>query len=302
MVSGSMLAQKAKQFDDGPVRRRRARRKAGGGAVRRKSAMLRDPRRAGRPGRRGPCGRDLPRRLPARPGARRRAGVAAGPVAEVERAFLADPIRSKAMGFYTWSPALVDIFRQDRMLQTELKDAEGIERLARALIAEPKALATYDAYLTLVDRLTNPGAGWPTSARRCAPSNRARPAPSPGAAWPSSPASRSHESDLVLKLYGGRPIPEGFSLVDEMIRRIRSGDLDLKPTDRSGWYDYQTWALEPLVVPEKMPEAARLKLAESYRKGLLDLFRGGPRPDPRDARQAVVPARAGARWRWGGRA
>lgn len=59
-----------------------------------------------------------------------------------------------------------------------------------------------------------------------------------------------------------------------MIRRIRAGSLDLAPTARSGWYDHQTWALEPLVVPERMPEASRLRLGESYRKALLDLFRG----------------------------
>ena len=59
-----------------------------------------------------------------------------------------------------------------------------------------------------------------------------------------------------------------------MIRRIRLGQIELKPTGRSGWYDYQTWALEPLVVPEAMPESARLKLNDDYRKQLLELFKG----------------------------
>ena len=137
-------------------------------------------------------------------------------------------------------------------------------------------MATYDAYLTLVDRLTNPSAGAATLRGHSAASRtRPNPPPSPGRGLGARPGVLLAPGlDLILKLYGDRPIPEGFSLVDEMVRRIRSGAIDLKPTGRSGWYDYQTWALEPLVVPEKMPEASRLRLAESYRKALLDLFKG----------------------------
>jgi len=59
-----------------------------------------------------------------------------------------------------------------------------------------------------------------------------------------------------------------------MIRRIRSRELNLEPGAESGWYDYQTWALEALVIPERMPEGDRLYLDEGYRKLLLDLFKG----------------------------
>ena len=77
---------------------------------------------------------------------------------------------------------------------------------------------------------------------------------------------------------GGPPgqeswIPDGFELADEMVRRIQAGTLDLTPRPDSGWYDYQTWALEPLVAPERMPEAAHLKLDESYKKELVKLFK-----------------------------
>jgi hypothetical protein len=88
------------------------------------------------------------------------------------------------------------------------------------------------------------------------------------------PPSRAHETDLVMRLYGDKPIPDGFSLVDEMIRRIRDDRIDLRPKPQSGWYDYQTWALEPLVVPDRMPEAKHLELQESYRKQLTELFKG----------------------------
>jgi hypothetical protein len=88
------------------------------------------------------------------------------------------------------------------------------------------------------------------------------------------PASRSHELVLVERLFGDRPIPDGFDLMTELIRCVRSGEISLEPTAESGWYDHQTWSLEPLVVPNRMPEAARVNLGERYRKHLEDLFRG----------------------------
>ena len=57
--------------------------------------------------------------------------------------FDADALRSKPIGFYTWSGALSAIFRQDRMLQTELKGEAGIAALARAIHADKSARATY---------------------------------------------------------------------------------------------------------------------------------------------------------------
>jgi hypothetical protein len=58
-----------------------------------------------------------------------------------------------------------------------------------------------------------------------------------------------------------------------MIRGIRSRTIDLTPTAASGWYDYQTWALEPFVIPTRMPESARLEMDASYRKHLLENFK-----------------------------
>jgi hypothetical protein len=278
LVSASMLAQKAKQFDDGLYAAVELAAQHGAGSFAGKEALLRDVAArlisvtdaqdesnaatvllaACRIGK-------LPVQIPA---------ALEGVVALEEKAFLADPLRSKPLGFYTWSVALSDIYRQDRMLQTELKDAGGILRLAAAITADPGSKATYEAYLTLNDRLTNPHGSLDglRGALRAIEAGRSSDIPRRGMAV--FPASRSHEADLVMKLYGGMPIPEGFSLVDEMIRRIRSGQLDLKPTEASGWYDYQTWALEPLVIPERMPEAKRLKLNDAYQKQLLELFKG----------------------------
>ena len=53
----------------------------------------------------------------------------------------------------------------------------------------------------------------------------------------------------MKQLYGNRPIPEGFDLADEMIRRIRDGSLKLAPTETSGWYDHVNWTLDPWWFP-----------------------------------------------------
>jgi hypothetical protein len=87
------------------------------------------------------------------------------------------------------------------------------------------------------------------------------------------PPSRAHETELIKKLYGDQPIPEGFDLGDEMVKRLRAGTLDLNPNPASGWYDHQTYALQALAVLEGMPEGKHLTLNESYREELVGLFK-----------------------------
>lgn len=173
--------------------------------------------------------------------------------------FLGDELLSKPLGFYTWTPELSAIFRQDRLLQQPL-DPGPADGLARALEQTPGASEAYDACLRLNARLTNPpkklglrGAG-------------KRP--------PFFPPSRSHEVTLFERLYEDQPIPEGFDLMRELIRRVRSGAIRLMPGEQAGWYDHQTWSLEPLLLPDRRPEAAHLELGKRYRKHLEDLFRG----------------------------
>ena len=62
-------------------------------------------------------------------------------VASAINEFDADALRSKPIGFYTWSTPLSALFRQDRMLQTELKGKAGIAALARAIQSDKPARA-----------------------------------------------------------------------------------------------------------------------------------------------------------------
>lgn len=185
--------------------------------------------------------------------------VVAEAVRTAKADFLCNEMLSHPLGFYTWTPELSAIFQQDRYLQQPLAPGPA-DDLARAVQQTPGAPDAYDACLRLAARLTNPPKKlglWDAGKRS-----------------PFFPASRSHEVTLFERLYEDRPIPEGFDLMGELIRGVRSGAISLMPTEESGWYDRQTWSLEPLIVPDRRPERARLELGKRYRKHLEDLFRG----------------------------
>ncbi|HEU0106472.1 MAG TPA: hypothetical protein VFT38_09890 [Vicinamibacteria bacterium] len=187
----------------------------------------------------------------------------------VREAFLARSL-AKPIGIYTWSDALRRLFHQDRLLQDELA-VPTARALAARLSADPPAAAAYGAYLDLVARLTNKLDAEKPDLR--APDGRYF-----------LPPSRAHGTDLVSRLFAHRPPPDGFSLVDEMVRRIRAGLLALHPSGRSGWYEWQTWALEPLLAPDKTPEAARLRMNDGYRRQFEEMFK----PATTVAREANV--------------
>jgi hypothetical protein len=262
-VSASMLAFKAKQFDDGLYAAVDLAAQHGVGEYPGKISLLTELT--------GMLARgDLQGEMSAVVFAAARLGgipveqpamMEANVAQHIER-FLADESESKVLGFYTWTQELKQIFQQDRMLGCKVSDRHAVHQVARALQECGSAHATYVDYLNLISRLTNPLAG---EDLRCLDDT---------GPWSFFPPSRAYETDLAKQLYGSAPIPERFSLVQEMVQRICDGRLSLRPTEKSGWYDYQTWALEPLVVPEKMPEAAKLKFSEEYRQHLVELFKG----------------------------
>jgi hypothetical protein len=274
-VSASMLAQKAKQFDDGLYAAVELAAQQGAGSFEGKAALLRRLAEAlnSRPEELSPNAPhvvlaaarlgQLKPQIPAQlePDVR----------ATIDR-FQKNERRSKPIGFYTWSDELAAIFQHDRMLQTELKGKAGTETVIRALAADPKTQGVYESYLALVSRLTNPPAGADLRPWIAAANDGKLDAPEKDVHF--FPPSKSHETDLVSRLYGDRSIPEDFDLMNEMIRRIRSGELDLQPRKESGWYDYQTWSLGSLVTPEKTREARKLVLDESYKQQLVELFKG----------------------------
>jgi hypothetical protein len=197
-------------------------------------------------------------------------------VARQRQSFLADEKVSKPLGFYTWTPKLQSIFRQDRLLQSPLPASEhvaGITAMARALAAEAEVRKSYEQVLHLNERLTNPlkSAGY---RELLSTAGEGRVLPLSEAPVSFLPPSRGPETDLIVRLYGNQPIPEGFSLMDEVVTRLKSGELSLAPRDNSGWYDHQLWSIEPLVRLETTPEGKRLQPNDEYSKHLQELFKG----------------------------
>ncbi|HEX3654418.1 MAG TPA: hypothetical protein VHV55_01355, partial [Pirellulales bacterium] len=189
-------------------------------------------------------------------------------IAAAMASFERDAARSLPISFYTWSPDLERIFQQDRMLQTPLEPGE-VETLVEALGHDAASLTSYEAYLELVSRLTNP------LAKPDLRSMLAGAAAAPGRDEICFfPPSRSFEGDLLRRLIGPGPVPDDFELMNELISQVRSGKLSLTPTASSGWYDYTAWALEPMIVPDKVAEADHLELSDSYREHLTELFKG----------------------------
>jgi hypothetical protein len=275
LVSASVLAQKAKMFDDGLYAAVELAAQKGTGRHAGKAALL------------AALGRELAGADPSVAGSAQELLLGAARLGQVPvkgvppaveaaaqrtvEAFLADELRSKPLGFYTWSRQLGSIFQQDRMLQGEI-DAAGITALASALRADPSARATYEAHLRFVSRLTNPVSSPDLRSFLDARDRGIVDVFEEGMRF--FPPSVAHETRIIEKLFGDKHIPDRFVLADEMVRQIRSRELNLEPGAESGWYDYQTWALEPLVIPEWMAEGERLQLDDEYKKVLLELFKG----------------------------
>jgi hypothetical protein len=184
-------------------------------------------------------------------------------------AFERNALQSKPLGFYTWNPTLERCFRFLRYFQAPLgPDRRGVAlALAHAINHDPELRADYLKAVGFYAKLTNPLKVRPVSDLLC------RDATPPAEDEPVAvfPASTSRETELFRKLFP-LGLPPDANLMAELIRRIRSGEVDLSPRPDSGWYDYQVHALETLLLPEKGRESDKLLLTKSYKKRTLEAF------------------------------
>ncbi|MGC9319105.1 MAG: hypothetical protein ACP5KN_13820, partial [Armatimonadota bacterium] len=192
-----------------------------------------------------------------------------------------DPdVGRKPIGFYTWSEELKDIFRRDTALQERFDPRRTREMAASlllvgALAGDDALMAEYDRLNALYSRLTNPIRGLTahdlldalpegvTAVEAAADEELLREladrfADKPGFAL--FQPSRSKEMFLVWQAAA-----HGLSSMDELIAAIRDGRIDLEPDEQSGWYEYQQYALEPVLMTDQMPEGEKLELGEKYR-------------------------------------
>jgi hypothetical protein len=180
------------------------------------------------------------------------------------RDFRSDHATDVPLGIYSWNGRLTGLYRQGKALQRPL-EGKVASVLARALKDDEPLRAAYEAHVAL-SALTNQLAGPHLLTDR---GDLDRDGPRPAI----FPASESPEGRLVKRLVGTDPVPPGFDLIDELIARVGDGRLSLATTQESGWYDHVLHALEPLLMPDRAPEAAKLRLAEDYRADLRELFR-----------------------------
>ncbi len=190
------------------------------------------------------------------------------------------PLHSKPLGFYNWSPKLAECYRflkyfQHPFLIAGQKFPQIPRELAAALQDDPQLRADYGRAVAFYSRLTNPpvalslldihdeadaqalAAGQLTAHKQPAVSL--------------FPASTSREQRLFDRLF---PLgfPKGADLMQELIRAVQRGEVDLAPEPETGWYDYQTYALETFLLPNRGEESRKLLLTSRYKQRMLDAF------------------------------
>ncbi len=222
------------------------------------------------------------------------------------QSFEAQPQYSKPVGFYTESEELKRIFRRDRLLQQPFgstpyaggcyakRELAAIIVIARAVKASPALLDAYTKYLRLMEVMTNPVSNmnlldllpyeslWDDPAalwealeqspamERCTKRGNIDPASVGVAFWPFSTAK---ENRLFARLYSMWETLPPTSTMDDFIKAIRAGEVSLAPEADSGWYDYQLYALEPLLLPERALETDKLLLHVKYKGRLANVFK-----------------------------
>jgi hypothetical protein len=179
--------------------------------------------------------------------------------------FLSQDVRSKPIGFYTWNKNLSDTFRVHRYFAQPINDRAIVAEITRVLAADSALRDDYVRAYTFYARMTNPLKG-----RTPADLVEGPPA-APDDEFALFPQSTSREVELFETLFP-RGLPADADLMRELITAIRSGKVDLKPDAKSGWYEYQAYALETMLLPEKGPESNKLLLTRAYKKRMLEAF------------------------------
>jgi hypothetical protein len=182
--------------------------------------------------------------------------------------FESNAMYSKPLSFYTWSPELKQVFRFMRFFQQPLPPNQPtlIADLASAVGADATVLEDYKRVGAFYARLTNPLAN-----RTLADVLESRGMLEGNQPISMFPISRSKETELFGLLFP-EGLPSGADLMREMINAIRRGQVDLAPSTGSGWYEYQIYALETFLLPEKGVENPKLLLTKTYKKRMLEAF------------------------------
>ncbi|MCU0726910.1 MAG: hypothetical protein MUE73_14150 [Planctomycetes bacterium] len=177
--------------------------------------------------------------------------------------FKKNELWSKPAGFYTRSDELGRVYRFTRFLQRDIAadDFPGGVDLAAALARDADLRAAYQRTIAFDAGLRNPATcGSLLDLGGVVPRVAVLPPPS------------SREVELFGRIF---PVglPAGADLVAELVRRVRSGEVDLAPRSAGGWLDRQVFALETLLLPERATERDKLVLTGGYKERMLEAFK-----------------------------
>jgi hypothetical protein len=193
--------------------------------------------------------------------------------------FNANPALAKPIGFYTWNDSLKKCWALMRFFQRPLEKSDPIARdIVKALESDTALAADCQQAAQFYGKLTNPltrltfsdAIGTDLASSEALDALRtSKGVKSPGLSL--FPPSSARETELFQRLFP-MGVPEGANLMNELVRRIRSGEIDLSPRANSGWYDHQVYALETMLLPERGEEHYKLLLTKPYKKRMLEAF------------------------------
>ena len=186
---------------------------------------------------------------------------------------------AKPIGFYTWNDMLQQCWKFMKFFQHEFGPHElAVPTALSAILSKDTGLrADYERINSFYARLTNPLLCLPLTGLPEAPltaeafKQLCRERKVHRATVAVLPPSTSRETVLFDRLFPAG-LPADANLMNEFIRRIRSGEVDLTPRPSSGWYDHQVYALETMLLPERGDERNKLYLTKQYKKRMLEAF------------------------------
>ncbi len=195
--------------------------------------------------------------------------------------FLSNEVRYKPIGFYTWNVELEKLFKFMRYFQKTFGWNGIVADIVSALKSDTSLLTKAREVDRFYSKLTNPLSF--VSMAQLAESNcetsqqglvhvadsLLRPHRSEAALFP---PSTSVETELFNAIFPDG-VPPGVDMMNELVKAIQNGTIDLAPKPETGWYGRQVYALETFLLPSKGEEHSKLLLTENYKKRLLEAFK-----------------------------
>jgi hypothetical protein len=195
--------------------------------------------------------------------------------------YLSNEVRFKPIGFYTWNTELEKLFRFMRFFQKTFTWNGVVADIVSVLRSDSSLVIKARRVDWLYSGLTNPLSyvsmaelaqsdcelsqqGLMHTADSLIRSHRDETA--------LFPPSTSVETELFNALYP-EGVPPDADMMNELIKAIQNGTVDLTPKPETGWYGRQVYALETFLLPSKGEEHSKLLLSENYKKRLLEAFK-----------------------------